>query len=57
MGIKMQLSESKVTGTKNMDGLLFVPKPTDYKGFYYKNVKVDSLNNLLVWTKDLALNR
>ncbi|WP_047790824.1 toxin VasX [Tenacibaculum mesophilum] len=56
MGIKIKLFESKVTGTKNMDGLLFKPQPTEYKGFYYKNVKVDTLNNLLVWAKDLILN-
>ncbi|WP_417786020.1 toxin VasX [Tenacibaculum sp.] len=56
MGIKIKLFESKVTGTKNLDGLLFKPQPTEYKGFYYKNVKVDSLNNLLVWAKTPILN-
>lgn len=51
MGIKMQLSESKITGVRNMEGMFFTPEPTEYKGFYYKNVKVDTLDNLRDWAK------
>ena len=47
----MQLSENKFTEFKNMNGLLFPPKPTEYADFYYENVRIDTLEGLLQWGK------
>ncbi len=56
MGIKMQLSQSRTHNFKNMNGLLFPPKPTEFKGYYHKNVEVDTLDKLLKWAKEPVLN-
>ena len=55
MGIKMPLWENKITDFKNMDGALFPPKPTEYADFYYKNVRIDTLDDLLKWGKKFEL--
>ena len=52
MGIKMPLWENKITDFKNIGGALFPPKPTEYADFYYKNVRIDTLDGLMSWGKE-----